>query len=264
MVDWFSGVDVAMIPSANDVHGSVEDFARFEFKYVLTKPVSDAVEAEIGHFMSYDGYVHPELGNRYFVRSLYFDNALATHYYEKIDGVMHRRKFRIRTYARQFESETPIYLEEKGRHIDRTFKSRVRLEHDDLPTLLMPSTVSLPRFAGDANEILDRFFFMRQRRSLAPAVLVDYVRRPYISFYDLNFRLTFDSSLAAVATNTLFPGPDVVWRNAVSGYTILEVKFHRRIPAWFHRIIKTYNLRRVSISKFCKGMEVCNLARDLS
>ena len=40
------------------------------------------------------------------------------------------------------------------------------------------------------------------------------------------------------------------------GYTILEVKFERGIPAWFHRTIQAYNLRRESISKFVYG--ICN------
>jgi hypothetical protein len=44
----------------------------------------------------------------------------------------------------------------------------------------------------------------------------------------------------------------------------MEVKFHRRIPAWFHRILQTYNLDRVSISKFVLGMSSTGLAIDLS
>jgi len=42
----------------------------------------------------------------------------------------------------------------------------------------------------------------------------------------------------------------------------LEVKFFRRIPPWFHRIIQAYDLRRLSISKFARGMEVCGFAED--
>ena len=95
-------------------------------------------------------------------------------------------------------------------------------------------------------------------------VLVDYVRRPYISNFDLNFRTTFDSHLRATATSKLFPLANKQWFETLAGYTVLEVKFHPRLPALFHKIIKTHNLRRQSISKFCKGMEICQLAQDLS
>ncbi|MBT6601641.1 MAG: VTC domain-containing protein [Nitrospina sp.] len=54
------------------------------------------------------------------------------------------------------------------------------------------------------------------------------------------------------------------WKYSFAGFTILEVKFHRRIPAWFHRIIQVHNLRRVSFSKFCKGMEATGQVVDLS
>ena len=49
-----------------------------------------------------------------------------------------------------------------------------------------------------------------------------------------------------------------------SDYKIMEVKFFRRIPLWFHRLIQKYNLKRVSISKFVVGMKFLGYAEDLS
>mgnify|MGYP006130979537 FL=1 len=49
-----------------------------------------------------------------------------------------------------------------------------------------------------------------------------------------------------------------------AGYTILEVKFDRSIPAWFHRIIQSYNLKRQSISKFVLGMTYTRLGVETS
>tara|TARA_B110000438_G_C15627776_1_gene569521 strand:- start:379 stop:795 length:417 start_codon:yes stop_codon:yes gene_type:complete len=112
--------------------------------------------------------------------------------------------------------------------------------------------------------LIESFVFSVIRRRLKPLVLVDYVRRPYTSPYDINFRITFDSALSASAVNQLYPSSVVPRYLSQAGLTILEVKFQRRIPAWFHRILQAYSLRRLSISKFCKGMEVCSLAEDLS
>lgn len=226
----------------------------------------EALRDEIGHFMTFDGHTHPDLSNSYFVRSLYFDNLSADNYYQKIDGVKTRRKFRIRTYDKQFKPDTPLFLEEKGRHNERTYKTRHPIRFENLGLFLktqrIDELISLLDLHPDV-PVVEQFVFECLRRRLVPRVLVDYVRQPYVSDFDMNFRITLDSSLRAAAVAELFPREDAAWRLAEAGYTIVEVKFDRRVPAWFHRLIQTHNLRRLSISKFCRGMEICCLAENL-
>ena len=75
----------------NDVtEKSIQEFSRFEFKYILNEGLRNKVEKQIQHFMKYDGYVHAELNNSYFVRSLYFDSPSSFNFYEKIDGIKKR------------------------------------------------------------------------------------------------------------------------------------------------------------------------------
>ena len=241
-----------------------EDFIRYEFKFPLDLRKREKIESEVANFMSFDGHVHSELNNAYYVRSLYFDNDLATNYYEKIDGVKVRRKFRLRTYGKRLTTSLPIYLEEKNRDGDRVHKHRVPIDPSQLPVFYNPEQYPdlYEHFSGV--DLVDRFMFDAIRRSLKPKLLVDYVRRPYVSAYDMNFRVTFDSVLMSAEVNNLFPHSWEGWKHSFAGFTILEVKFHRRIPSWFHRIIQAYNLRRVSFSKFCKGMEATNQVVDLS
>ena len=50
----------------NDVtEKSIQEFSRFEFKYILNEGLRNKVEKLIQHFMKYDGYVHAELNNSY-------------------------------------------------------------------------------------------------------------------------------------------------------------------------------------------------------
>ena len=241
-----------------------EKFARYEFKYVLNRHQSDEVEREVSNFMRYDGHVDPKLDNRYLVRSLYFDNLSATNYYEKIDGIKERRKFRIRTYSRDESDEVPIFLEEKGRHNQRTFKNRVEIDRDIMAIALDPmKRWHLLKKFPDVG-VIERFVFDCERRHLLPRVLVDYTRRPYVSNFDLNFRVTFDSHVCAAPSKSLFLRRGDGMKECRAGYTIVEIKFFRRIPSWFHRILRGYELHRRSISKFCIGMETCDLAKDLS
>jgi len=241
----------------------VEDFSRYEFKYLLNRQRREEVEAEIAHFMEYDGHIHEELGNAYIVRSLYFDNQQADHYYEKIDGMRNRRKYRIRTYGYEPSEDLPIFLEEKGRYKERTYKHRMSLKYDELLLAYsMDGRFELLDRYPDV-PLIQRFVFDTVRHKSEPVVLVDYLRRPYMSQYDMNFRITFDSDLKAAPVRRIYPGDHASWIASEAGYTIIEIKFFRRVPSWFHRILQAHNLRRLSISKFCKGMEACGLAVNL-
>ncbi|HLU39588.1 MAG TPA: polyphosphate polymerase domain-containing protein [Planctomycetota bacterium] len=237
------------------------DFLRFEFKYVLPADLRREVERELGYFMQLDPFVGGCADKKYFVRSLYFDSPGYEHYFEKIDGMLQRAKFRVRTYARS-PGEAATFLELKGRHDALVFKHRAELRgatfargsRDVAETVLACAT---------EGPVLQRFRFERERRRLRPVMLIDYERRPYVSRYDHEFRLTFDDTLRATRTESLFPAPWENARDVLLGATIMEVKFRYHVPSWFHRILQSYDLRRQSISKVCEGMEVWQLHPDM-
>ena len=45
----------------------------------------------------------------------------------------YKKKFRIRFYSNSF-NEGPIFLETKGRNLERTYKRRVRINFSDIET----------------------------------------------------------------------------------------------------------------------------------
>lgn len=246
-------------------------FSRFEFKYVLPARVREQVEAELGHFVELDPYaanaaaagpagaVRP---GHYFVRSLYFDDPVFGCFRDKVDGVHTRTRFRIRTYARDAGQAAPWFLEIKGRYNNLVFKHRTpvagrfdpHVRGDDLVHAVLAHTAP--------GTVRTNFEFDLYRRQLRPVVLVDYERRPYVSRFDPDFRLTFDWGLCAAADDAVFPARRPNLRRLLPGYTVMEVKFRHHVPAWFHRIIQAYELRRVSISKICSGTEALGLQLD--
>ena len=238
---------------------------RYEFKYILNKKTSDQIEKEARNFMIYDGHVKKELNNKYFVRSLYFENNFSSNFYEKVDGMKIRRKYRLRTYSNFFDPKVPIFFEVKGRISERTYKKRINIKNKYLNLFLSQSQNFNLLDLYPNNEMIINFIFDSFRKNLKPLILVDYKRRPYINKFGLYFRLTFDTNLLSSKTNNLFSNDKYSsWLECKAGYTILEVKFDRSIPAWFHRIIQCYNLKRRSISKFVLGMSSSGLARETS
>jgi len=238
-------------------------FARFEFKYLLPNPLRDELERELRYFLEFDPFVDSLPDNQYPVRSLYFDDPAYSCYYDKVDGVHTRKKFRIRTYTTVPEDPTPRFLEIKGRYNNLVLKHRavigfgetIQSSNEDL---LVQKTTS----GTSGTEVGERFQYEIFRKRLRPLALVDYQRRPYFSRFDPEFRLTFDSSLMATRTRQLFPLPHEPTRALLSGSSVMEVKFRRTIPSWFHRLIQAYELRRRSISKICIAMDTLGLTKS--
>lgn len=201
--------------------------------------------------------------SNYYVRSQYFENNFYTNFYEKVDGMRERHKYRIRIYDVSELSTMPVYLERKSRLLERTFKARILIKTKDLDLIYNNKYDELLEIYNKES-FLERFVFDCIRKRLRPMVLVDYQRSPYISEYDTNFRLTFDrniqSSICSEKDSIFLKTSH--WKRVNAGYCTLEVKFLRRFPPWFRRIIQHYDLKRVSISKFSTGMESCGLATD--
>ena len=231
---------------------------------MLPNDLRHAVESELDHFMDFDPFVKEQPNKKYFVRSLYFDDKFSTAFYEKIDGMLSRKKFRLRTYSASASEIAPIFLEQKGRHDNRVFKNRVALAPPLLEKVDNSISETLQRLdvVESSDNVIRRFQYERLRKRIRPIVLIDYLRRPYISKYDSEFRITLDEQLRAGQSSALFPSSLYKSYPVKLGYTVMEVKFARHIPAWFHRIIQSYELRRVSVSKICEGMIVLGMASD--
>ena len=117
-------------------------------------------------------------------------------------------------------------------------------------------------FCKELQHVMQKMLF---KKDIKPYILIDYIRRPYVNKFGLYFRLTFDKNLLSTRGKNLFYDKRYLsWLECKAGYTILEVKFDRSIPAWFHRIIQSYNLNRKSISKFAVGMTTCGVAKETS
>ena len=107
-------------------------FRRYEFKYLLDKKSASQIKDQAKKFMLIDNYAKKGKDQSYFVRSLYFDNSEYQNFYDKVDGIRSRKKFRLRTYNNKLLKDNLIYLEIKGRHLDRTFKKRTQIQSNHL------------------------------------------------------------------------------------------------------------------------------------
>ena len=242
---------------------TIQDFQRFEFKYVVPNRVALSIRDEVKEFLVPDPYLEKTGQESYVVRSLYFDNPSADFFYEKTDGLKTRRKYRLRAYGSTKNSVTNFFLEQKGRHNEKTFKHRKPFDISELDRFDTDGGILWLEDRFSEHQFLKDYVFDTIRRGLRPSVVVEYQRQPFISTHDVYFRITFDSELKCLASTELFPMTEDLTQ-CIPGCTVIELKFLRSIPRWFHKIIQNFELRRVSISKFVVGMKVGGIAVDLS
>ena len=91
------------------------NFLRYEFKYFMSSKISDEIFNQSLNFMNIDNYAQFNKDNKYLVRSLYFDNDDYNNFFEKVDGIKIRKKFRLRSYDKQLNSKIQFFLEMKGK-----------------------------------------------------------------------------------------------------------------------------------------------------
>jgi SPX domain protein involved in polyphosphate accumulation len=238
-----------------------EQFLRYEFKYIVNDTVKNLIESELVEFMYLDPFVEQFTNKQYFVRSLYFDDPYYSFYYEKTDGLMHRQKLRIRTYGKSYNITLPVILELKGRYNNYVYKNRVEIKHST--TSISDITNLLDQNKLYDNPVYEQYMYDKYAKFIQPVMLIDYNRRAYQSNLDYEFRVTFDGDIYGTQTDELFPSNDYNKRKLIDGYTIMEVKFRKHMPPWFHRIILNHQMNRISISKYCTGMETTNLIQNL-
>jgi hypothetical protein len=231
------------------------NFGRFESKYIVTAAVRARLENAIERHMVLDSYCANMPGTCYDVRSIYFDDPLLSCYHQKIDGLLNRRKFRIRSYG---ADRTVLFLEEKGRRNAFSYKRRIVIPPALHGAVLAADWRTLIEQMPDDSDVWSRFVSTGIRAHLRPAARVDYVRRAYVNNSGYRFRVTFDGELRAVQSGAI-DDRGVRSRAVLAGRTIVEIKFESQIPVWFIRLVESNDLQRVSISKYCACAEALDL-----
>jgi len=203
-----------------------------------------------------DHHVAQKFVPEYTVRSVYFDSPDMVFYKEKIEGVPHRIKLRMRTYD-DAEDHAPLFFEIKRKHRIPMSKNRAPFEFDTAMDILSGLRDPSDSCESGDKKILDckRFIYHMHMDQLSPKVLVVYDREPYESMSDKTVRITFDKYLrssVAVDMNTIY---DQNLTPVMQDHFILEVKYNSHYPSWLEPIVNSFNLKQTSASKYCMCIE---------
>lgn len=226
-------------------------FRRFEFKYFLEKGIADRMIPELMNYMEWDPYIGDK--DHYECHSLYFDNDKFKSYHEKIDGLLNRKKVRVRTYKRDYGKNDSLFFEIKRKSGEIVLKDREVLPSKYLEKFIEDPFSLLDEKNMDA-KFLNELIFETTNYRQTPKLLVSYKRKPFFAKNDSRFRVTFDYDLEFAAANGSSYNEE--FKPMDEDFVVMEVKFNGNMPQWFHRLIDAYRLTQTGSCKYCFGIDL--------
>ena len=223
---------------------------RNEIKFIISKTMAEVLKQRLSLIMSVDTNSYNS-DNSYLIRSLYFDNENSDAYYEKMDGVEYRKKYRIRIY--NFDDKF-IRLECKYKHNNMTSKDQILIDKE-LCIKIIDGKIDEVDLTKD--NLLRQFALDYRLNRLEPSIIVDYNRVAF-TYHVSDVRITFDSQIKSGMYNyNLFDKNATTYRVIDDNQMVLEVKFNEILPESIALILQTVPTFRQAFSKFaaCRNIK---------
>lgn len=215
---------------------------RSELKYIITNNDFNLLKHRLESLLKKDKNV---IDGSYKITTIYFDNIYRTSYYQVLDGISQRWKYRIRFYN---NNDKYIVLEKKYKINSRTNKTSVRITKQELDKIMKNEIdISL-----ENHKLFNEFIIKLKTEMMRPIILVEYDRIPFV--YDIgNIRITLDYN---IGFSKEFDKAFTQDKNLIYlKERILEVKFNDLIPEHIRAKLELNHLERTSYSKFKNCIE---------
>lgn len=214
---------------------------RIELKYYVSYPDYLNLSKKLSMIMKKDQH---DIDKGYFIRSLYFDTINNKAFYEKMEGIEERKKYRLRIYDTKDKN---VKFEIKKRINNQMLKETAVITKEDALEIQSQNYDVLIKYN---NPILNKIYCEFKQEKFIPVVIVDYLRDAYV--YDLNnIRITFDKSLKSDVSNLN------LFENNISGpllnenVVIMEIKYNHFLPEHIKKTLQISRFEREAISKYC-------------
>ena len=213
---------------------------RHEWKHEISYGDMLILRQRLGAVMKRDPHAKD---GKYFIRSLYFDNAADKALREKLDGVNNREKFRIRYYD---HDPSLIHLEKKSKRNGLGSKETADLTAAEAQAIVDGDW----EWMKEADRpLVQELYGKMMAQGLRPKTIVDYWREPFI-FGPGNVRVTLDYGIRTGLRSTDLLNPECVTVPAGDAPIILEVKWDEFLPSIIRDIVQLESRRTSAFSKY--------------
>jgi len=215
---------------------------RHEIKFHISPLDAQALSYRLEAVMQRDRHADPRTGE-YTIRSLYFDDAWDSAFHDKLVGIQHRDKYRIRIYGTK---NSPITMERKRKIGDLIQKDGVRITERLARQLMRADPTGLETIG---RPLLTDVAAQMRTKLLRPAVIVEYDREAF-TYPVEDVRVTIDKRVRTGLGNKDLFDPDLQTLEVMDrGTWVLEVKYNNYLPDFIAALIGV-PAERSAISKY--------------
>lgn len=214
---------------------------RHELKYIITPAQYALLKSRLKPFMQLDKYSGSD-GN-YFIRSVYFDSEQYEVYQEKNEGILNRRKYRLRFYNGETENCRLECKIKKGTRIEKISAPVTKKAAEQL----LEIKTDLGNYQSDS--LIGELQILIKNRHFRPVVVVDYLREAY-TFPVSDLRITFDKEIAAGNPIDCFTRGRYLPNILPNRQMVLEVKYNEFIPVHISCLISSIYPVQTAASKY--------------
>lgn len=213
---------------------------RHEYKFRLSQADYLAVRSRLRAALRPDPHAAPT--GQYRICSVYFDNEDCAALREKLDGLPHREKFRVRWYN---GDTSLIHLEKKVKDRELGYKLSCPLSLEEADRLFHGDWAWMP---ASGRAVLVELYAKMKAQGLRPASLVEYQREPFL-FPAGNVRVTLDRDLRQAPF-----APDLLEREPVllpaAPGALMEVKYDNFLPGVVQCLVQLDGRQSGAFSKY--------------
>ena len=219
---------------------------RYEKKYLITNIQMEILKNTLSAALYLDSNIKNPDGS-YFIRSLYFDDYKDTSYFQVLDGISKREKYRIRYYDLD---PSYITLEKKSKQNNLGKKDKDKLTKEMVMKFINNEEI-------ESNKPVVEELQSKIKTDLyKPVIIIDYERRAFT--YPANdVRITLDYNISSSYEISKFFEKNI---NSIplleKNTAILEVKYNDFLPDFIKHLININNLEITSFSKYSTGREM--------
>lgn len=219
---------------------------RSELKYWISYQESVLLQSELEKFLLPDCYAR---NGFYRVKSLYFDSLNQTDYIDKIEGVEHRKKLRMRIYD---EDTDWVKLERKQKLGAVQRKESLAVSKNDAVACMWGDYGCLLNYPENlALELYSEMTLGYYR----PVVIVEYERYAFV-YNEYDTRITIDRHIRTSELELDLFEKNLPWIHTVEDAVILEVKFNGILIETIKKLLGKHHLVQAAISKYGSGRPV--------
>lgn len=225
------------------------DVKREENKYLLNFVEAKKIQNKLSSVLKLD--TNSKTGE-YNIRSLYFDSINDIDYNDKLCGREERKKIRLRVYD---PKANKCKLEIKKKHGDIQNKISIWIKKEDAKKLINGEYEVLFNYFDD--EDAKYIYSIMVLGCYRPKVLIEYKRIAY-TFNEFNTRLTFDFDIKSSESNFNIFDNNINYLNVFNDNIIFEVKYNEKLLEFISKILKEFDLKSISYSKYLYSRKIFN------